>query len=371
MSSRKMGCVPRAELLVGLVCWIASVSSPVWAGELRPPWQAGPCTLWTRVPPEVGYLAPLETDEGIWAASSDGGLPLLMRRQADWTMSMSPGDFPGWTLFTALAEGAGWTAATTYTQVFVRTDGQWIEIPRWGSGEAVYASGSGRNLFVATFGGGVFQYDVDTGDWQEVTPPVTGRSRGLWGDLSGLYLRYNYGFSIEMTRFDGASWTHIPSPAFEGYTDVAGLSADEVYAIAASRLYRVDSGSAIEVPAIGCDTPIDQSLSAAPGQLVVELSCADQHQLWKREMDDWTFVATLPATLPGTLRVSSNGQVYIGGREFTAFYPTAWNRSSNLPVRLWGRSAEPPYRRCSRVEMRAWRNWSTVNGNCCRTHRDS
>jgi hypothetical protein len=237
----------------------------------------------------------------------------MMRRQADWTMSMSPGDLAP-SSFTALVEGAGWTAATTNYQVFVRADGQWNEIARLERGQIAYASGGGRKLFVATSGGGVFQYEVDAGTWQDLTPALTGVSRGLWGDLRGLYLRYSYGSSVEMTRFDGASWTRIPPPAFQGYSDVAGLSADEVYAIAASRLYRVDGGSAIEVPAISCGgTPIYQSLSAAPGQLIVELSCAGQHQLWRREMDDWAFVAALPQTLPGPLRVSSNGQVYVGG----------------------------------------------------------
>jgi|GEM_PF-5434037 len=319
----RAGCGP---LFAYLACLIGSTSSSAWADELRPPWKAGPCTLWTRIPPAMRYLAPLKTDDGLWAAAFDGAV--LMRQQADWTMSLSPADFAGG--FRALGEGTGWIAAVGFThsipqgsKIFVRTDGQWNEIAEvsypavsFRTTEVDYVSGGGRNLFVATLYGSVFHYDLDAMAWRPLSPPVTGPSRGLWGDLDNLYFLYQSGSSVEMTRFDGTSWTHLPSPAFQGFSSVAGLSADEVYGIAASRLYRVDGPIPIEAPGVACGgTPIYRSLSAAEGQLVAEVSCAGQYQLWKRELDTWTLAATLPDPLPGygSLRVSRNGQVYIGG----------------------------------------------------------
>src|SRR5260370_23117828 len=99
MEWRKASCVLHVELVVGLVCFIGTASSSARADEMWPPWQAGPCTLWTRVPPVMGSLGPLETDEGIWAAGGGGE---LMRRQADWTMAISPGDLTFLSRFKAL-----------------------------------------------------------------------------------------------------------------------------------------------------------------------------------------------------------------------------------------------------------------------------
>ena len=84
--SPRMNCHLRhAPLFACVVCLFGAPRSLVRADELRPPWQAGPCTLWTRLPPAMRYLAPLETDEGLWAAAADGAV--LMRLQADFLRS--------------------------------------------------------------------------------------------------------------------------------------------------------------------------------------------------------------------------------------------------------------------------------------------
>jgi hypothetical protein len=355
MSSRQAKFTSRVALFLGFVCLIEAAPNVARADEMPPPWRAGPCTLWTRVPPEVDYLAPLETDEGLWAASAalDGscGIGIIMRRQDEWTMSMSPVHYLGCESFTALAEGAGWTAATQFSgegsKIWVRTSGEWEDISEVSAPDISFetkrvlsATGGSRNLFVATDDGGVFHYDVDGRAWRDITPALTGLSRGLWGDLDGLYLRYQFGSSVQMSRFDGEGWTSIPPPESAGFSDVAGLSSEEVYAISASghTLYRVEGENPVEAPPIPCGgTPIFYSLSAAPGQLVVNLACRGQH-IWKREMDDWTLFAALPhATVPGdTLRVSSNGEVYVGGGRGRLFHV--------LPVGLESleQSPQPP-----------------------------
>jgi len=250
-------------------------------------------------------------------------------------MSLSPVDNLGCEGFTALAEGAGWTAATQFfgegSKIWVRTSGEWEDISEVSAPDISFetkrvlsATGGSRNLFVATDDGDVFHYDVDGRAWQDITPALTGLSRGLWGDLDGLYFRYQFDSSVQMSRFDGEGWTSIPPPEFAGFSDVAGLSSDEVYAISASghTLYRVEGENPVEAPPIPCGgTPIFYSLSAAPGQLVVNLACLGHH-LRKREMDEWMLVPTrLPQSLPGdTLRVSSNGEVYVGGGRGRLFH---------------------------------------------------
>jgi len=243
-------------------------------------------------------------------------------------MSLSPAQFDG--RFKLLAEGDGWVAAVAVTRstplsskIYVRTDGRWTDIAEvsypaisFRGVDLEYSAGASRNLFVADGNANVFHYDVDAVAWRSVTPSTRGPARGLWGDLYNLYLLYQFGSRVEMTRFDGESWTHLPSPTFPGFSAVAGLSADEVYAISDRRLYRVDGDTPVEAAGVDCrSTPIYESLSGADGQLVLEVSCAGEHQLWRRELGDWTMITAVPDPLPGYgfFRVSRNGEVYVGG----------------------------------------------------------
>lgn len=169
-------CGARNAHLVALVCLFASSPWPVSAEELTPPWRAGPCTLWTRLPPAMRYLPPLETDEGLWAAAYDGAV--LMRLRSDWTMSPSPGEFDG--RFKALAEDDGWAAAVgvvhsvpPVSKIYVRTNGEWLDIAEvsypdvsFRNVDIDYATGGSRNLFVADVYANVFHYDVDAMAWR-------------------------------------------------------------------------------------------------------------------------------------------------------------------------------------------------------------
>ena len=195
-------------ILPALVCLSAGTSRVATADELTPPWRAGRCTLWTRLPPAMRYLAPLETDEGLWAPANDG--PVLMRLQDSWTMSLSPAQFDG--RFKLLAEGDGWVAAVAVTRstplsskIYVRTDGRWTDIAEvsypaisFRGVDLEYSAGASRNLFVADGNANVFHYDVDAVAWRSVTPSTRGPARGLWGDLYNLYLLYQFGSSVEM-----------------------------------------------------------------------------------------------------------------------------------------------------------------------------
>lgn len=297
--------------------------------EQLPPWRAGGCSVWTRVPPALDYSIAADA-EGLWALN--GTSQILMHRPDDgrWRMAIGPAHgTPAVQPYSSMLPttgGAVWFDGVGGT--FIRRAGAWAPIndpripvfsPRaWSWGAEVYA-------FVPGTGGTPLLLRFDGTRWSELPGLMRELNsfRSAWGDRAAMFVTE----ADAAWRFDGVTWTGIVRPAVGAVGQFGGPSTSDVYAIGSSALYHLDAGTLRALPDVACGAgvaPAYQQLASAPGRMILVAACGAERRAWN--LVGGAFIPLGPLPSAGTVQAQADGRTYLTspGGVIWSLGPSGW-----------------------------------------------